>query len=129
MTERDPFLYVEDILTSVNALEKYTQGITSWEEFKKNNMVFDAVVRNFEIIGEAVRNLVLVLKVDEEKMPWSQIISLRNRIAHEYFNIDAGIIWKTVEHDLPILKRYVERLKDDLKRQNLGRVGGGGAGE
>lgn len=114
MTERKPELYIGDILASIQAIKEYTQGISTWQEFRDQKMVFDAVVRNFEIIGEAVRNLVTYFKMDEEKMPWPQIIGLRNRIAHEYFGIEAGIIWKTIKDDLPLLEQAVKELRNEL---------------
>lgn len=122
MTERQPNLYIEDILSSIEAIEKYTKGLSTWQEFRDNKMVFDAVVRNFEIIGEAARKLIMILKIDESEtedqtkngMPWPQIIGLRNKIAHEYFGIDAGTIWRTIQDDLPSLKKHTEEMKNAL---------------
>ena len=113
MTERHTKLYIEDILTSIDSIEEYTSNISSWQEFRDHKMVFDAVIRNFEIIGEAVKNLVVTMKINEGKMPWPKIIGLRNKIAHEYFGIEAGIIWKTVQEDLPLLKQHIKELKND----------------
>lgn len=125
MTERQPELYIEDILNSVKLIEEYTKDMSNWQELKDNQMAFDAVVRNFEIIGEAVRQLVMIHKINEIKIyeggadieaPWPQIIGMRNRIAHEYFGIDVGIIWKTIQDDLPLFKKYVLNIKDNLSK-------------
>lgn len=73
-------------------------------EFKKNELVIDAVIRNFEIIGEASNSVPLVVQNAHLDVPWRQIIGLRNLLIHEYFGVDVDAVWQTVHADLPALE-------------------------
>lgn len=73
----------------------------------------DAVVRQLEIIGEASRNVSESFQEEHSDIPWGQIISLRNRIVHEYFEINLGIAWDIVQDDLPVLKRQIQQILDE----------------
>jgi len=73
-------------------------------------MVQDAVVRELEIIGEASRSLSDNFKKQHEYIPWDAIIGMRNRIAHEYINIDLDVIWEVIKEDLPVLKNQLSGL-------------------
>jgi uncharacterized protein with HEPN domain len=82
----------------------------SFEEFIANKMVQDAVVRQLEIIGEASRNLSEDFCRLHPEVPWSQIVGMRNRIAHDYLSVDMEIVWDIIAHDLPTLKLRVAEL-------------------
>ena len=88
--------------------------VNSLESFQSNQEKIDAVVRNFEVIGEAVGNLEKMGATREDNLELRKIIGLRNKIAHEYFGIETGIIWKTAKDDLPILKMIVEDMLSEL---------------
>lgn len=107
MSKKDPKLYLTDIVDSISRIEEYTRGF-SFEDFKNDLKTIDAVVRNFEVIGEAAANLPEEFREKYSKIPWSQIIAMRNKVIHEYFGIDPEIIWKTVQEDLPELKKELE---------------------
>lgn len=79
-------------------------------------MVQDAVIRNLEIIGEAVRNLPSGFKKDYPKVPWRSITGLRNVLIHEYFGIDMAIVWGVVSKRLPVLKRHALLLLSQKKK-------------
>lgn len=72
-------------------------------------MIFDATIRNLEIIGEAANNIPEKSKNALTTIPWKQIRGLRNRIIHEYFGVDISIVWYIVEKELPLLKVEIER--------------------
>ena len=94
------------------ALERvfhYTKDI-NFEEFEKDTMRVDAVVRNLEIIGEAVRRLPEEFKESHREIPWHRIAGMRNRIVHDYFGIDNGIIWQIVKTDAPELLKQVDQI-------------------
>ena len=99
MSSRNENLYIKDILDAINNIENYTKGI-SFEKFSGNQMIIDAVVRNFEIIGEAAKNLSKETKSSLSGIPWQDITAMRNKIIHEYFGVDLGIVWKAVKQDL-----------------------------
>jgi len=76
-------------------------GDRDFEEFKNNTMVVDAVVRNFEIIGEASNNLPDEIKDKYSEIPWRKMYGLRNLVSHEYFGIDYEMIWEIAKKNLP----------------------------
>jgi uncharacterized protein with HEPN domain len=110
---RDEILYVEDCLEAISKILKYTKDLTE-KQFFSNEMVFDAVIRNFEIIGEAAKNIPTNLRDQYPDIPWKNIIAMRNIISHEYFGISKKIIWKTILL-LPDLKKKIQKISKDLK--------------
>lgn len=80
----------------------YTKDMT-YEEFESDNKTIDAVIRNFEIIGEAANRLTEVYKAENPEIEWDHLRGFRNRIVHEYFGIDLEIVWQIIEDDLAIL--------------------------
>lgn len=106
MYKRDAQLYLTDIQESIARIEDYTRDFT-FENFKNDFKTQDAVIRNFEIIGEAAANLSEEFRDKYGEIPWSQIIGMRNKVVHEYFGINAEIIWKTVREDIPRLKEML----------------------
>lgn len=115
MSKREPHLYLQDILNSINKIKQYTDNV-SFKEFEQNWEKIDAVVRNLEIIGEAARNLPEEIADKYPEIPWGEMISMRNKVIHEYFGVDEEILWKTLTEDLPALKKQLE----DLPRSLLG---------
>jgi len=113
MSEKSPRLYLEDILTSISRIEEYTEGL-SFENFKKDQKTLDAVVRNLEIIGEAARNIPESFSEKHGKLPWREMVSMRNKVIHEYFGIDISILWQTIKEDLPGLKVQIQELLKSL---------------
>ena len=110
---RDPRLYVEDILYSINSIEQYVSSLSE-EEFYRNEMLQDAVVRRLEIIGEAARNLPAELRRQYPDIPWRRIIGLRNIISHEYFRTVLSRIWEVIQRDIPHLKARVAEIRQEL---------------
>lgn len=111
MSKRLPKLYLEDILTSISNIDEYTKGL-SFKDFKSDKKTIDAVVRNLEIIGEAARNIGQSFTEEHSQLPWSEMISMRNKVIHEYIAVDVEILWKTIQEDLPMLKEQIEELPD-----------------
>jgi len=109
MPKRDSDLLIEDILTAIRKIERYTSGMDQ-AVFREDEKTIDAVVRNLEIVGEAARQLPEDFLGRYPEVPWRQITGLRNRIVHEYFGLDLELIWQVVLHDLPPLKAQLEGL-------------------
>lgn len=82
----------------------------SIERFLQEELLRDGVVRQLEIIGEASRNLSREFREKHPEVPWSQIIGLRNRIVHDYLNVDFDIVWEIAQNDLPLLKQQIEQI-------------------
>lgn len=100
MSKREPKLLISDILESAYKILDYTAGL-SFEEFTKDNKTVDAVVRNFEIIGEAANRLPEEFKDRFPEIDWHRVRGFRNRIVHDYFGIDYSIVWVIKEIFLP----------------------------
>ena len=107
MSKRDWRLLLEDIEEAIQKIERYVEGLRA-EEFKATPMAVDAVVRNFEIIGEASRVMPEEIKRKLHDLPWNKMAGLRNRIVHEYFGVDLDNIWFIVQNELPELKKQIQ---------------------
>lgn len=106
---RDYKLYLDDILEAAKRIEKYTRGLTL-ERLKRNELTIDGVVRNLEIIGEAVKNIPANVKDKYPDIEWKKIAGLRDILAHEYFGIDLEILWDIIENKMPELKKEISHL-------------------
>ncbi len=110
MQNRSPEIYLEDIKRAVSNIEKYVRGM-SFDDFEKDEKTTDAVIRNLEIIGEAVNNLPDDFKKKNNDIPWRYIISMRNKMIHEYFGVDLDIVWKTIQEDIKDFKDKIEKME------------------
>ena len=114
MSERPQLLYCQDILESGAAIQSYVQGMTC-EAFVQDRMRYSAVIREFEIIGEAVGKLSEELKGGYPEIPWQDVKDFRNLLAHEYFGVDLEIVWNTIRDDLPLLLDAVQKIVSGIK--------------
>jgi len=103
MSRRAPPLLVEDIWEALEKIQRYVAGLDH-ATFIKDDKTIDSVVRNLEIIGEAANRLPEDFRAQHTEIEWRKIIGLRNRIVHDYFNIDVEIAWEIIQKDLPKLK-------------------------
>lgn len=109
MSKRRAKLYLDDINDSISKIEGYIIGL-DFEKFSGDFKTIDAVVRNLEIIGEAVNNLPEEIKSQNPEISWKEAVGMRNKILHEYFGVDESILWKTITEDLPIFKEQIVKL-------------------
>ncbi|MEK7570852.1 MAG: DUF86 domain-containing protein [Patescibacteria group bacterium] len=109
MSKRENALYINDIIVAIDTIVGYVHTM-SFSEFEDDKKSIDAVVRNIEIIGEASTHISEDLKIQHPKIPWKKMISMRNKIIHEYFGIDNEILWETIQNDLPLLSEKVKQL-------------------
>ena len=112
-------LYLNDILTAIANVEKYTAGIT-FDQFSSESMRQDSVLYNLMIIGEAVKNVPEELRKKSPDVEWRNIGRFRDKLVHHYFGIKPRIVWEIVMNDLPPLRTHVEKLLEELKEQNNG---------
>lgn len=106
---RDARLYLQDIVESIEKIQRYTERLT-FKEFELNDMVIDAVVRNFEIIGEAAGRVPDEIYGKYPEVPWYKMKAMRNIMAHEYFRVDLEIIWSTARESLPPLAEKIKHI-------------------
>ncbi len=107
-------LYLNDIIEAIGRIEEYTASFSS-TEFAENKLVLDAVVRNLEIIGEAVKMLPNEIKKKHPEVEWRKIAGLRDIIAHEYFGINAAIVWDIVKNKIPEFKASIIKIRKELR--------------
>ncbi|MEI6047797.1 MAG: DUF86 domain-containing protein [Bacteroidota bacterium] len=108
-SSRTDILYLKDIQTSMGRIAEYIEE-NDFITFKKDYKTVDAVIRNFEIIAEATKNLSEDIRTQNPEIPWDEMYYLRNRVAHEYFGIDYEIIWDIAKNYLPDNKFFIDKI-------------------
>ena len=107
---RDPDLLLEDVIESGRAIRSYIAGL-DFEAFRTDPMRMDAVIRRFEVIGEAVKKLPPEFVAREPSIPWRAIAGFRDVLSHAYFDTDASVVWNSATVHLPALLEACARLK------------------
>jgi uncharacterized protein with HEPN domain len=107
---RDFRVHLEDILAAIGKIKRYTKGLSK-QDFVADDKTLDAVVRNLEVIGEAVKQLPADLRSREPGIDWQKIAGLRDILIHQYFGIDPDIVWDIVQNKLPALEVSVSALR------------------
>jgi uncharacterized protein with HEPN domain len=106
---RDFLLFIDDILEAIRKLEMYT-GNLSFEDFRGNDMAIDAVIRNFEVIGEAAKHVPKKIKEKYPDVEWQEATGFRNVLIHDYFGIDVEAVWDTLHKNIPVFKKHIEHV-------------------
>ena len=114
MSDKDPLIFIKHILESIKNIEDFMRNVEK-SKFLKDKEKQSAVVRQIEIIGEAVRNLPTSFIKKYSNISWKEIVGTRDKIIHHYFGVDLDIVWDIVKKNLPALKIQIERI---LKQEN-----------
>ncbi|QTA37585.1 DUF86 domain-containing protein [Thermosipho ferrireducens] len=114
MSKRNAKLFIEDMLDAINKIDRYCKGIKNFEEFEKQEMIVDAVLRNLEIIGEAAGKIPENIRKRYSEIPWKRVVGLRNVGIHGYFAVDLRIIWTIISKQIPELKKMLEKINDEI---------------
>ena len=117
MPPRAWLLRIRDIHNAVSKILTHTETLSE-SSFTNNEWTIDAVLRNLAVIGEAAHHVPDEIVKRHAEMPWDEMRDMRNIVIHEYFGVDLGIVWKTIQDDLPLLLTQIERLLQDLEDQN-----------
>ena len=104
---------LDDILICMEKIQSYIVGFT-YEQFINDLKTQDAVIRNIEVIGEAVKHLSDNLRLKYSDIPWKEISGTRDRLIHDYFGVNIDIVWKIATVDIPKLKPKIENVKDEF---------------
>jgi len=111
---KDPRVYLAHIMECIQKIERFTQG--GKERFLEDELVQDAVLRNFEVIGEAAKRLDEVYRASHPEIPWRAIAGLRDVLIHQYEGVELERVWVIVEKDLPGLKQSIAGLLPPLEQ-------------
>jgi len=110
---RDYRLFLEDIVESSIKILRYVNRMT-FEQFIGDEKTYDAVLRNLEIIGEAVKNVSDEIRRTYPEVEWKKIAGLRDIVAHEYFGVDETIVWDIIQNKLPALREQIGNILQNL---------------
>jgi len=113
MKEKEDLAFIEHILDSISAIESFSKGL-SREELATNRLKQSAIIREIEVIGEAVRNISKSIKDKHKEVEWNNISGTRDKMIHHYFGVDLNIVFDIIKKDIPKLKRQIERIKKEL---------------
>jgi uncharacterized protein with HEPN domain len=100
--ERDPRVYLDDILGAAGKAIAFTDGL-SFEEFVGDERTTFAVIRAFEILGEAAKNVPEVTRKLAPRVPWQEMAGMRDKLIHAYHGVDLKVVWRAIREDLPIV--------------------------
>lgn len=107
-------IYLKHMLDAVKNIEVFIGRITK-EEFVKNALIHSAVIRQLEVIGEAVKNISANLKRTYSEIKWKDISGTRDKLIHDYFGVDIDLVWAICKKDIPVLKKQIRQILKDFK--------------
>ena len=110
---RDYKLYLADILAAMESIERFIAGMT-FEEFQKDDKTASAVIRKFEIIGEASRNIPDEIKQRHPEVPWKEMSGMRDRLIHAYFGGEENLVWTTIKNRVPVAKQMIKKISAEI---------------
>ena len=102
------------MLQAIERICRYTKG-KNFEDFIADDMMYYAVVKNIEILGEASNRLTEEFRQAHSKTPWKQVNGMRNYIVHEYFQVDNNVVWDVITNDLPVLEQQIKEYLTEEK--------------
>ncbi len=102
-------IYLEDILEAIERIQAYVQDVTR-EDFETDRMRIDAVIRNLEVIGEAVKQVPDSVREKYPSVEWRKIAGLRDILIHKYFDVNLDLVWGVVKSNIPILKAEIQQI-------------------
>lgn len=112
--------YLEHIVQAIQRATEYVERLRNVDAFRQSQRDQDAVIRNIEIIGEAasrIQRSAPEFVAAHPELPWIEMRSMRNKMIHDYFDVDGNVVWSTVKNDLPRLKQQLDDLLEGPRRK------------
>lgn len=106
-------IYILHMIDSMDQISEYTDQI-SMAEFKENRLIQDAVVRNFEIVGEAAKKVSIQTKKKFPHIPWKNMAGMRDKLIHNYMGVDLDAVWKTIEDIAPSMRKKLDEVVQSM---------------
>lgn len=113
--QKDPLVFLDDILFSITLIEQYTAGL-SFNSFDESYDAQDKVLRRLEIIAEAAKRLPSQIRLENPSVPWKSIIGIRNIITHAYDEVNLEEIWQIVKKHLPETKKQIKDIRSTIQK-------------
>jgi len=114
--KRDYRVYIDDILEAIKRIEEYTDELT-FDKFTQDIKTIDAVIRNFEIIGEAAKHVTEKVREEYPNVPWKNMAGMRDKLIHEYLGVKLEAVWETVKKRLPEVKPLIEEVLEKMDKE------------
>ena len=112
--KKEPLIFIQHILENIQNIESFSESFSE-NEFTKDKLRQNAIIKSIETIGEASKNIPDSFRKKYSKVPWKKIAGLRDIIVHAYFGIDLNIVWEIIKNDIPKLKIQIEKILEKEK--------------
>ncbi len=112
----DYILFLKDIISAIDSIEKFVEGM-SFDDFLSDDKTSSAVIRKFEVIGEATKHIPDRLSYRHQDVPWKRMAGMRDRLIHGYFGIDFKLLWDTIKIEIPQLKTKLQEILKGMKNE------------
>jgi len=112
---RDHRLYLTDILKAFEAIEGFVQAL-NFEDFKQDDKTSSAVMRKFEVVGEAAKQTPESIKQSYPAVPWKEMAGMRDKLIHFYFGVNYELLWQTITNRIPEVKHMISQILEDLAK-------------
>ena len=116
MKKRDYKLFIKDIISAMDSIEEFVSDMTL-DELEADKKTSSAVIRQFEIIGEAVKHIPNKIKEEHKGIQWKSMAGMRDRLIHAYFGIDYKLVWAAIKNEIPKLKPKLKKLLSSLEQE------------
>ncbi len=119
--KRDYKLFLKDLISAMNSIEEFVSGMTI-DEIKEDDKTSSAVIRKFEIIGEATKHIPEALRRRHPEIPWKRMSGMRDRLVHAYFGVDYKLVWDAIKTEIPILKPKLRKILAEPEEESRSKI-------